>query len=181
METKELAAKHKKCFSAQARGILNNWNDNLKYKFPRLGATASHSAAPHVQHCSSFAHCFARPFHKPQGQFVFTFSSFLEPTMMPRGSVDVIYSKYTSLWQISGFYFAPFWCHTSFFAHVPFILRPPWSSLIFSHPFLPLLRLLVLFLLGIFQLGDLRGKLCQLSGLHNHAHKWKKELRVLLI
>lgn len=144
-----------------------------------------------MQHCltlrhhsfsgSSFAHRFAHLFHKPQGKFVFTFSSFLEPTMMPRGNNDVIYSKYNSLSQITCFCSAPFCCHTSFFAHVPFILRPPWSSLIFSHPFLPLLRLLVLFLLGIFQLGDLSGKLCQLSGLHNHAHKWKKELRVLLI
>lgn len=68
------------------------------------------------------------------------------------------------------------------------IRSPPFSSIppvslscffiyffcIFSHPFLPSLRLLVLFLLGFFQLGDFRGKLCQLSGLCNHAHKWKE-------
>lgn len=46
-------------------------------------------------------------------------------------------------------------------------------SFINSHPFLPSLCLLVLILLGVFQLGDLGSKFCQLSGLYTHAHKWE--------
>lgn len=52
-------------------------------------------------------------------------------------------------------------------------LSVPHGSFINSHPFLPSLCLLVLFLLGVFQLGDLRGKLCQLSGLHTGT-QWKR-------
>lgn len=50
-----------------------------------------------------------------------------------------------------------------------------------SHPLLPSLCLLVLFLLGIFQLGDFRSKLRQLSGLCTRAHRMGRELGVLLV
>lgn len=54
-------------------------------------------------------------------------------------------------------------------------------SLINSHPLLPSLCLLVLFLLGIFQLGDFRSKLRQLSGLCTRAQRMGRELGVLLV
>lgn len=67
-------------------------------------------------------------------------------------------------------------------APIRLIISPSRAVLpVNSHPLLPSLCLLVLFLLGIFQLGDFRSKLRQLSGLCTRAHRMERELGVFLV